>query len=71
MSKTITLTEEEADAVTSILDHALDQGHDTIEGDYLQFLIDGGMDEFKPTIERESELAEILISVVNRIRGAS
>ena len=65
--KLIYLTPEEEDAVDSILGHALEQSHDTIEGDYLQYLIDGGRDDFAPTLEREGELEVILLGLLKRI----
>ena len=68
---TITLTPEEADAVDCILGHALDQAHDTIERDYLQFLVDGGKDNFAPSEEREGELEGILNVILSAIYEAA
>lgn len=64
---TLNLSAEEADAVESILGHALDQAHDTMERDYLQYLVDGGLDVFEPNEDREAELEETVLAVQKRI----
>lgn len=43
--RTITLTDAEAQAVAVILENAMEQDHDTVEGDYFWFLL--GEDEIE------------------------
>ena len=63
---TVTYSLAEWTAVSAVLGHALDQSHDTIEGDYLQFLVDGSNETFEPTLERDRELGETLLAVLTR-----
>lgn len=70
MPRTITLTDAEAQAVATILANAMEQDHDTYEGDYFWFLLDAEEMERHDSIEGVDERREQFRDRFGEIRAS-
>lgn len=66
MPRTVTLTDEQAAVAAAVLNHALEQAHDSPERDYLQFLLTDEPDTGY-TDAREHALEELVGSILDLV----
>jgi hypothetical protein len=61
------LTDAERELLGNVLEWLLDQDHDTVEGDYLWFLVPDVPRD--PTDEQLADVREKLNSILNKLNG--